>query len=138
MKIFYYGLSVAISVGAALFAATAPRAVLAGGGHPHDTELKKCTDFAGAKAAEEACKKKHNCTESCTDVNYGSDCAANTKEHCDEISCCKDKCTAEILAMFACEHGAACGLGELKCDDGAAAKATVANATSFNVTAPQA
>ena len=67
---------------------------------------------AETEEAEVSCKQSNGC-EACTDFHFGDDCAANGQEHCAEISCCP-ACESEIRAMFACEHGEACGT-ELTC-----------------------
>jgi hypothetical protein len=69
-------------------------------------ETSECTDQAVIDA-ESTCKTTNSC-DSCSDFNFGDDCDSNTVEHCAEIECCP-ACESEILAMFACEHGAACG-----------------------------
>jgi hypothetical protein len=66
-----------------------------------DRAAAQCADAATA-AAESTCKSENNC-DSCSDFNFGTDCASNADEHCAEIACCP-ACEDEIRAMFACEH----------------------------------
>ena len=71
----------------------------------------QCDDATAT--AESTCKADNSCTE-CSDFNFGDDCTSNKREHCAEIECCPT-CESEIRSMFACEHGATCGV-ELTCE----------------------
>jgi hypothetical protein len=70
----------------------------------HSVDAQSCD--AATQAAESTCKTTNACT-TCSDFDFGDDCASNEREHCAEIECCPS-CEAEITAMFGCEHGTSC------------------------------
>ena len=81
-------------------------------GDEDDADTVKCDDKADT---ESACVEANECTN-CQDFDFGDDCDANKKEHCEEIKCCA-ACEEEIRAMFGCEHGAVCGEDLGTCDN---------------------